>query len=133
MQGMTNSPYQSILFFDTDLLNNYMCVHLKIWENLKCTARKEKFVEHSSLTSHWHAVAYCETAPPHKQPSGREGKNGGMQGEEHLVFSEFALTGNVIDGRFTPSQAQIWTYTFVFMGLQNGQSLRASGWIICYA
>ena len=23
-------------------------------------------------------------------------------------------------GRFTPSQAQIWTYTFVFIGLQNG-------------
>lgn len=65
------------------------------------------------------------------QPSGREEKNRGMQGEEHLVFSEFALTGNVIDGRFTPSQAQIWTYTFVFMGLRNGQWLRASGWIIC--
>lgn len=54
-----------------------------------------------------------------------------MRGEEHLVFSEFALTGNVMDGRFTPSQAPIWTYTFVFIGLQNGQLFSASGWIIC--
>lgn len=77
---------------------------------------KEMFSDSSSLTSCWHAVTYCETAPPHRQPSGREGKNGGMQREEHLVFSELAMTGNVIDGRFTPSQAQIWTYTFVFMG-----------------
>lgn len=93
---------------------------------------KDMFWDCSSLTSCWHAVTYCETAPPHRQPSGREGKNGGMQREEHLVFSELALTGNVIDGRFTPSQAQIWTYTFVFMGcLQNGQWLCASGWIIC--
>lgn len=58
-------------------------------------------------------------------------KNGGMQGEEHLVFFEFAQTGGLMDERFTPSQAQIWTYTFVFMGLHNGQSLHASRWIIC--
>lgn len=42
-----------------------------------------------------------------------------MQREEHLVFSEFALTGNVMDGRFTPTKAQKWTYTFVFIDLQN--------------
>lgn len=45
-----------------------------------------------------------------------------MQGEEHLVFSQFPLTGRVMDGTFTPSQAQIWTYTFGFYGPANGQS-----------
>lgn len=64
-------------------------------------------------------MRYCETAPPHRQPSGRVEKNGGMQGEEHLVFLEFALTGNVKDGRCTHSQAQIWTYTFVIIGLKK--------------
>ena len=38
-----------------------------------------------------------------------------MQGEEHLVFSEYALTGSVKDRRFTPRQAQIWTYTFIII------------------
>lgn len=47
----------------------------------------------------WHAVVLSEAAPPRRQPSGKVAKrNGGMWGEEHLVFSEFALTGNMKDG-----------------------------------
>lgn len=35
----------------------------------------------------WHAVAHCSAALPCRPPSGRIEKNGGMRGEEHLVFS----------------------------------------------
>lgn len=79
----------------------------------------------------WRAAAHCESAPPYGQPSGRAEKNGGMQAEEHLVCSEFALTWNVMDG-FPLSQAQIWTYTLCFfIGLWNGQLLWAPSRIIC--
>lgn len=50
-----------------------------------------------------HAVAYCSAAPPRRPPSGRMGKNGGMRGEEHLVFLVLVVAGNVEDGEFITS------------------------------
>lgn len=50
-----------------------------------------------------HAVAYCSAAPPRRPPSGRIEKNGGMRGEEHLVFLVLVVAGNVEDGEFITS------------------------------
>lgn len=52
---------------------------------------------------YWHAVAYCSAAPRRRPPSGKIEKNGGMQGEEHLVFLVLVVAGNVEDGEFITS------------------------------
>lgn len=51
-----------------------------------------------------------------------------MGREEHLVSSDFALTGNTKDGRFTPSRAQIWTCAFVITGLLERSVVTYLSW-----
>lgn len=58
----------------------------------------------------WHAVANCWAALPRRPPSGRIEKNGGMQGEEHLLFLVLTVAGNIEEtGNLFPARGQIWT------------------------
>lgn len=67
----------------------WACTSGTVWEKQKrkCTSMTRAGFNTHPEHPHWHAVAYCEPAPPYRQPSGKVGKNGGMQGEEHLVSS----------------------------------------------
>lgn len=76
------------------------------------------------ILNDWRAVAICWAAPPRRPPSGRREKNGGMRGEEHLLFLVLTVAGNVEDVKFISSQGQIWSYNF----LEKDRLLHARAW-----
>lgn len=77
----------------------------------------------------WHAVANCWAALPRRPPSGRIEKNGGMQGEEHLLFLVLTVAGNIeVMGNLFPARARYepipaWKW-LVF-------ACSRVGWLVC--
>ena len=91
IQGMSKCSVTAILFsYEVRPISwTPKCIAQKTTHQYRSCCMK-MFFEHSYLTSPltWGSILWKWSS--HRQPSGREGKNGGMQGEEHLVFSEFS-------------------------------------------